>query len=491
MVIPLEFKPHPYQQHCIEYMLKRDYAALFLDMGLGKTVTSLTVSQIMLEFDPDVNKILVIAPLKVTKVWLDEVLKWDHLHDLKISRVTGNAKQRIKALATEADIYVINRENVQWLIVHYNGRFPFDMLILDELSSFKNHASKRFKYLKKVLPLVKKVYGLTGTPSPNGYIDLWAQVYLLDRGKSLGKNITEFRQRYCTKNYSGFGFSINGKKNEEKIRDAIAPFTVSMQAKDYLQMPDKIVNFVKIEFTPTLNNKYKEFEKTYVLELIEEAMSSIDNDRDVLNDFQGVITAPMKSVLLGKLRQVTSGAVYDEERNVHKIHDMKLEQLEEIIDTSDSETTLVFYHFRHAEERILKYLKKKFPDKTIKSLRGKQSDEIQDEWNAGNIDILLAHPMSCGHGLNLQKGGNVCVWYDVDWSLETYQQANARLYRQGQTKPTFIHHIVVRGTVDEYIVDILQGKATAQSSLLEETGKEAKHMMDDYIKSLVRKHKED
>jgi len=474
----MEFKAHVYQKRAIDAIKENTPVGLFLDMGLGKTVSTLTAIN-DLKYDYfEINKVLVIAPKKVAEVtWSDEIEKWDHLKHLTISKVLGPAKKRLKALEVDADIYIVNRENVVWLIEQY-GKYtnrekktgfkfikdwPFDLVVIDELSSFKNSSSKRFKMLKKATPLFKRVVGLTGTPAPNGLLDLWSQLYILDRGERLGSTYTGYRNRYfeasdMIRTPGGKLIETNYKPRtgaENAIYSAIDDICISMKSEDWLDMPEKVINKITVELSDKDRKKYRDLERDFVLELDGE-----------------VIDAASASSLSMKLHQLTQGAIYTDESstNWEEIHVSKLEALSEIIDTNVDKPILVFYWFKHDLER----LRKKFPNS-----RELMSENDIKDWNNGNIDILLVHPASAGHGLNLQSGGNVIVWFSLIWSLELYQQANARLYRQGQkNESVIIHHLITKNTVDERIMDVLEGKATKQEALMDAV----KARIDEYLR---------
>ena len=374
------------------------------------------------------------------------VNKWEHLKGLRISKVLGSEQQRLKALEVKADIYLINRENVSWLVSQYKNYWPFDMVVIDELSSFKSPKSNRFKDLRKVLPYIKRIVGLTGTPAPNSLMDLWPQLYLLDRGERLGRTLTAYRERYFEpdKRNQHIIYSYKLKPMaEQQIHDQISDICISLSAKDYLQLPERIDNVVKVKLDELARQKYKELEREKLLELQEQE-----------------ITAATAAVVVGKLLQLANGGIYDEEGKAHYVHSCKLEALKEIIEDAGGKPVLVFYNYRHDYESLISYFKK---------LKPRKLDTAQDieDWNKGKIQMLLAHPASVGHGLNLQAGGNIIIWYGLNWSLELYQQANARLYRQGQMNSVIIHHLVAENTVDEHVMDVLETKDKGQSILLE------------------------
>ncbi|MEK5052061.1 DEAD/DEAH box helicase [Niallia sp. FSL K6-0212] len=444
----MNFTPHNYQRYCIERVLDTPALGLLLDMGLGKTVITLTAVNDLKYNRFAVNKILVIAPKKVAEsTWVKEASKWDHLKLLRFSTVLGSQAKRIKSLNTPADIYVINRENVPWLVEYYKNAWPFDMVIVDEFSSFKNHQAKRFKSLKWVRPHIKRIVGLTGTPAPNGMLDLWAQVYLLDGGERLGKTITGFRERYFEPDQRNRDrvFTYSPKQGaDERIQQLIGDICVSMKAEDYLELPDIVFNTVPIILDSKAEKAYNKLETEMLLQVDE---TTID--------------AGSAAVLTNKLLQLCNGAVYDEERNVVNIHDCKLEAFMELIEGLNGKPALVFYNFQHDKDRIKKALVK-----TNLRVRELKTPQDETDWNNREIDILLAHPASAAYGLNLQQGGNHVVWFGLNWSLELYQQANKRLHRQGQTEKVIIHHLTVSGGVDEDVVRALENKTNTQDDLM-------------------------
>jgi SNF2 family DNA or RNA helicase len=444
----VNFTPHNYQRYCIERVLDTPALGLLLDMGLGKTVITLTAVNDLKYNRFAVNKILVIAPKKVAEsTWVKEASKWDHLKLLRFSTVLGSQTKRIKALNTPADIYVINRENVPWLVEYYKNAWPFDMVIVDEFSSFKNHQAKRFKSLKWVRPHIKRIVGLTGTPAPNGMLDLWAQVYLLDGGERLGKTITGFRERYFEPDQRNRDrvFTYSPKQGaDERIQQLIGDICVSMKAEDYLELPDIVFNTVPIILDSKAEKAYNKLETEMLLQVDE---TTID--------------AGSAAVLTNKLLQLCNGAVYDEDRNVVNIHDCKLEAFMELIEGLNGKPALVFYNFQHDKDRIKKALAK-----TNLRVRELKTPQDETDWNNREIDILLAHPASAAYGLNLQQGGNHVVWFGLNWSLELYQQANKRLHRQGQTEKVIIHHLTVSGGVDEDVVRALENKTNTQDDLM-------------------------
>lgn len=444
----MKFIPHAYQRYCINRLLQDQALGLFLDMGLGKTVITLTAINDLKYNRFLISKVLVIAPKKVAEsTWGKETAKWDHLRMLRVVTVLGSKQKRIRALNTPADIYVINRENVQWLVEYYRNAWPFDMVVADEFSSFKNHQAKRFKSLTWVRKHISRFVGLTGTPAPNGLLDLWAQVYLLDEGARLGKKITHFRERYFEPDQRDRDhiFSYAPKPGaDEVIRQLIGDICVSMKAEDYLELPDCISVTVPVQLNSKAQAAYDKLEKEMLLEVDE---STID--------------AGSAAVLTNKLLQLCNGAVYDEERNTVEIHRCKIEAFMELVEGLNGQPALVFYNFKHDLARIKKALSKF--GLRVRELKGA---EDADDWNSRKIDILLAHPASCAYGLNLQEGGNHIIWFGLNWSLELYQQANKRLHRQGQAQKVIVHHLSVSGGVDDDVIAALEDKSSTQDRLM-------------------------
>lgn len=444
----MRFTPHNYQAYCINRIISDDSVGLFLDMGLGKTVITLTAVNELKYNRFEICRTLVIAPKKVAEAtWSTEAEKWDHLKHLRISKILGTEQQRIRAVNSPADVYVVNRENVQWLVDHYRNDWKFDMVVVDELSSFKNAKAKRFKALTWVKPHIRKFVGLTGTPAPNGVMDLWAQVYLLDSGERLGKSITAFRQEYFNQNTHGGNFSTFEEKQgaSNLVREKISDICVSMKAEDYLELPERTDVVVPVELDARARKLYDKFEKDMFLQIDEDSLD-----------------AGTAAVLSNKLLQMSGGAVYDSDGKCVTVHDCKLQAFAELIEAAQGKPTLVFYNFRHEIDRIAALLKK------LKLNFGElRSAADIDLWNSGKLNVLLAHPASAAYGLNLQSGGSHIVWYGLNWSLELYQQANARLYRQGQKNRVIIHHLIVRNSVDELVMNALSGKADTQNDLLE------------------------
>lgn len=440
---------HEYQRTAVQHIIEHPYGALLMEMGLGKSISTLTAIKKLMDEYLEVNKVLVIAPKRVAEsTWSDEIAKWEHLKGLTVSKILGTEKQRKAALKASADIFVINRENVVWLVSHLQGYWPFDMVVIDELSSFKSSKSARFRALRLVRPKTNRVVGLTGTPAPNGLIDLWSQLYLLDLGERLGRTITSYRSKYFRPGRSNgqivFDYKLNSG-SEEAIYKQISDICISMKAEDYLQLPERIDRTVEVHLPEKMMNQYLEFEKDQVL-----ALENEDGD----------ISAVNAAALSNKLLQFSNGAIYDSERNVHDIHNEKLEALEEILEAANGQSVLVFYSFRHDVSRILKKLKSYHP----REIGGPEDIKA---WNEGNIPVLLAHPAGAGHGLNLQAGGHIVVWFGLPWSSELYQQANARLYRQGQNKPVIVHHLIATGTMDEDVMKALGDKIDKQDALMQ------------------------
>ena len=439
----MKYKPHEYQSYATEFILSHPISAVFLEMGLGKSVITLSaIFDLCLDCFL-VYKVLVIAPLRVARdTWPAEIKKWDHLKGLSFSVAVGTEKERIDALMNQSTVYIINRENVDWLVNKSGIPFDFDMVVIDELSSFKSYGAKRFKSLLKVRPKVKRIVGLTGTPSNNGLMDLWAEFRILDLGQRLGRYITHYRNTYFTpdKRNGQIIFSYKPLSGaEDEIYKRISDITISMKSADFLQMPECIIN----ELPVSLNEKewkiYADFKEDMVTNLGDEEIDAVN-----------------AAVLSGKLLQMANGAVYDSENKAHLIHDKKLDALEDLIEAANGKPVLVAYWFKHDLERI----QNRFPVRQIKT-----SKDIED-WNNGDIPIAVIHPASAGHGLNLQSGGSTLIWFGLTWSLELYQQTNARLYRQGQTETVVIHHIIAKDTIDEDVILALTRKEKTQASLI-------------------------
>ena len=447
----MNYRPYDYQRTATQWILDYPRCGLFLDMGLGKTVSTLTAVQQMMD-DCEISRTLVVAPKKVAETtWSTEAQKWNHLQSLRVVKVMGSEKKRKMALAEKADIYVIGRDNFVWLVGIYGGVLPFDVLVIDELTSFKNSKSERFKAMRIATASVKRVIGLTGTPAPNGMIDLWGQMYCIDMGERLGKSITRYRETYFeTHRWNNVIVRCDVKKGcEEIIRNKIADICLSMQAKDYLQLPDMLTIPVAVELTPSTMSAYTKFEREKVLEFKAEHEGEPSN-----------ILANSAAGLMNKLSQFANGAVYDEERNVHEIHGEKIDKLAEIVESANGSSVLVFYQYKHDIPRIQKKLK------GYKVVVYEGEKQLMD-WNAGKIDVLLAHPASTAYGLNMQQGGHYIVWFGTGWDLELYQQANARLHRQGQRHPVTVYKLITRNTVDERASAALESKKVKQQSLLD------------------------
>ena len=451
----MNYSPHEYQRYAIDFVEGHKESALLLDLGLGKSSIALTaINNLMFDYFL-VHKVLVIAPIRVcTNTWTSEIKKWDHLKNLKYSLCIGDERTRKRALYADADIYIINRENVEWLINKSGVKFIFDMVVIDELSSFKNGKSKRFQALLKVRPLVKRIVGLTGTPSSNGLMDLWAEYRLLDLGKRLGRFITHYRETYFVpdKRNQEIVFSYKPKLGaEEEIYRRIEDITISMKAIDHLPMPELIINDYEVELDGKERKQYESLANNLVLEL---------GDED--------ITVANAGVLSNKLIQMASGSLYyDEDRNFVEIHDKKLDALEDLIEGANGEPLLVAYWFKSDLERIMKRLNK-IKDKTYISFKVLDKSEAIEKWNKGEISVGLIHPQSAGHGLNLQEGGHQLVWYSLTWSLELYQQTIGRLYRQGQkSKSVVVTRIVAKDTIDEDVIRALDKKERTQDALIE------------------------
>lgn len=456
----MKFVPHDYQRYCITRIIQDECLALFLDMGLGKTVITLTAVCDLIFNRFLVGRCLVIAPKKVAEdTWTREQGKWDHLGLLKVQPVLGPKGRRIKALNSPGNIFVVNRENVPWLVDYYRNDWPFDMVVIDESSSFKSHQAKRFKSLKNVRRHIRRLVELTGTPSPNGLTDLWAQVYLLDGGQRLGRTLTEYRNNYfipAARNATTV-FSYEPRPGaEEEIQGLIRDICISLSAKDYLELPERVEDVRYIQLDAKARKAYAEMERERVLELP-----------------GGLLDAGSAAVLSGKLLQLANGAVYHtaesiaadeatQTREVVEIHGNKLEGFMELVEELGGNHALVFYNFQHDLERLRRALGK--TGLAVRELKGPK--DITD-WNGGRIDILLAHPASVAYGLNLQQGGSHVIWFGLNWSLELFQQANARLHRQGQEHTVFIHYLLAAGTVDEDVMDALRRKDSCQAALLE------------------------
>lgn len=440
----MKYKAHEYQEYATKFIEENEESAVFLECGLGKSVITLTAIKNLMARG-EVSRVLVVAPLRVGKTtWPEEIGKWDHLAGLTYAVAIGSVAERLNALKTQADITIINRENVEWLIDKSGMPFDYDMLVIDELSSFKSFKAKRFKALLKVRPKITRVVGLTGTPSSNGLMDLWAEFRLLDLGERLGRYITRYRLAYFTpdKRNAQVVFSYKPLPGaEEQIYDKIDDITISMRASDYLKLPSLVMNTVVVE----MGDKEKEIYNNLCDDMV---VSLGDNEIDAVN----------AASLSNKLLQMANGAVYGEEQSVHHIHDEKLNALEDLIESANGKSVLVAYWFKHDLARI----KAKFP-----FVREIKTDADIRAWNRGEIEVGIIHPASAGHGLNLQTGGSTLIWFGLTWSLELYQQTNARLYRQGQKNTVVIHHIITKGTIDERVLKALEKKEKTQNSLID------------------------
>lgn len=445
----MQYIPHDYQITAYNRILETPKIGLFMEMGLGKTVVTLTAIEELMYNRIEIFRVLVVAPKKVAEdTWSRESQKWDHLRHLVISKILGDKKHRLEALDAEADIYIIGRDNVKWLVdeCRKRKRWKFDTVVIDELSSFKNNQSQRFKAMRSVMPLVNRMIGLTGTPAPNGYMDLWSQIYLLDRGERLGKTIGAYREQYFTAGMrNGYTvFNWNLRKGADKIiQDKIRDICVSMKAEDYLKLPERIDNVIHVRLSEQEKALYDRMEKEQIL--------FMDDDTTVV----GLSAAAVGN----KLLQIANGMVYDTDGQAIHIHDQKLEALEEILDCNPHDPVLVFYNFQHDLTAIQEKFKNLIP-RTLKT-----THDIAD-WNDGKIRLLMAHPASVGYGLNIQDGGHIIVWYGLTWNLELYAQANARLHRQGQQRSVIINHLVAAGTIDEDVMRALTAKDDMQSALI-------------------------
>ena len=449
--MPGENDLHSYQKFCVNFIEEHPNCGVFLDMGLGKTIISLTAISHLLYDSFEVSRVLIIAPLRVARdTWVAELGKWEHLRGLKIERVLGTPKERVAALSRRAEMYIINRENVEWLVKHFAGRrLPFDMLVVDELSSFKNSRAKRFLALKKVLPQFSRVVGLTGTPAPNGLEDLWPQVFLLDRGVRLGRTMKSYLDMFFDTPNSWLPYKHELKPGaEEEIYRRLGDICVSMRAADHLEMPERVDNIVEVMLSAREEKLYRQMERDMLLPYA---------DGDVL--------ALNAASLAGKLLQLANGAVYDEFHNVRVLHERKLDALEDLIEAANGKPLLVMYAFQHDLTRIQERFGK-YTTETPEGVRELKTSADMEDWNEGRIRVAVTQPASTGHGLNLQHGGCTIVWFGLNWSLELYEQANARLWRQGQKQMVVIHHLVTKGTMDEQVMKALHDKAADQNALL-------------------------
>jgi SNF2 family DNA or RNA helicase len=432
---------HKYQLQAIQFIKDKKRCGLFLGMGMGKTTSSLTaIKDLSDEFE--VGKVLIIAPLRVANtVWHNEIKNWEHLTDLTYSIVTGTPKKRLEALEKDVDIYITNVDQIKWLVELYKGKWPFDAVFIDESSMFKDQKTARFKKLKTIIDRTEYFVLLTGTPAPNGLLDLWSQTYLIDKGLRLGKTWSGYRDCYFKGDYMGFNFELR-EGSEKNIHNRIKDIVISMKPEDYLELPSILYLKEKIPLPSKLMEQYKELEKDFILEI---------EDEEIVADNAAVVS--------NKLLQFCNGAIYNEDREVIQIHDLKIDRLKNFVEENEGVNLLVAYNYK----TDLVKLQKHFPKAVVMDKKG----EAVERWNNNEISMLLAHPASAGHGLNLQKGGSVVVWFGINWSLELYQQFNTRLYRQGQTMPVRIVHIVIEGSIDEKVIDVsLKTKDITQASLL-------------------------
>lgn len=453
---------HAYQKACVEHILSHPFCGAFLGMGLGKTVSTLTAINYLMYDYCEISAALVIAPKRVAEsVWEEEAQKWEHLRHLRFSKIIGSPQQRLGAARVKADVYIVSRDNLAWLCSLYGGGLPYDMVVVDELSSFKSHKSVRFKALRNAQPGLKRLVGLTGTPAPNGLIDLWSQIYLMDRGERLEKTVSRYREKYFrpgrTNGHVVYSYSLLSD-SERQIRERISDICISMKASDYLDLPLRTDNYIKLKMPAAVKKQYEAFEKSKVLELLSPSSGAPE------------ISAVNAAALSNKLLQFANGAVYDERKNAVPVHSVKIEALKEILESSSGQPVLVAWTFKFDRDRIMEALKEYEPREL------KTNKDIAD-WNAGKVQLMLAHPASAGHGLNLQAGGSIIVWYGQTWSLELYQQFNARLYRQGQQRGVVIHHLIAEGTHDEDVVRALKAKDKKQGALI------------DSIKAKIEKYK--
>lgn len=445
----MEYRPHSYQNYCEQRILALPALALWLEMGLGKTAVVLSAVSELKYNRFEVEKVLVVAPKKVAEAtWQKEASKWDHTKHLRFSTVLGAVSKRVRAVNTPADIYVINRDNVCWLVDYFRNDWPFDMVVLDEATSFKSQQAKRWKALKSIRPHIRRIIELTGTPSPQSLLDLWPQLFLLDQGQRLGKTVGSFRERYFNpdKRDATRIFTYKPKDGaEQAINALIGDICISMRAQDYLELPDCVEDTIPVMLDAAAEKAYLRLERDALLEIDEKT-----------------IDAGTAAVLTNKLLQLCNGAVYDGEHSATEIHNCKIEAFLELVEALEGQHALVFYNFQHDRDRILEALKG-----TRLRVRIYTGPQDETDWNNGYIDILLAHPASCAYGLNLQQGGYHAIWFGLNWSLELYQQANKRLHRQGQQQPVIVHHLVVQGGVDEDVMASLESKAGMQAGLME------------------------
>ena len=440
--MPSRNELHKYQQRMIDFIYNTPKCALWAGLGLGKTITTITAIVDLLD-SMAVAKVLIVAPLRVANsVWHKEASNWQHTKHLKFSIVTGSEKERLSALHKTADVYVINRENVHWIVEHYAKKWPFDMIVLDEASSFKSSSSQRFKSLRKTIPFTDRLVELTGTPSPNGLLDVWSQMYLLDCGARLGRSMTAYKQRFFEASYNGYSFKPV-KSADKIIHKLIDDIVISLNVDDYLEMPERIDTVIRVSLPASRMVEYKQLEREFLIQI---------NDNEIV--------AYNAATLAGRLLQFSNGAIYtDELKNWTEIHAAKLDALDDIISENSDENLLIAYNYKTDLIR----LQARYPDAVVLD----KDPNIITRWNNGQIKMLLAHPASCGHGLNLQHGGCIIVWFGLNWSLELYQQFNGRLHRQGQTKPVRVVHIVADGCIDDKVMLAIENKATTQQQLID------------------------
>ena len=441
-----KFKPYPHQEAGIKWIIEHPYCALIWGMGSGKTATTLTAVDLLLYDYLEDGPVLVIAPKRVAlDTWSTECAEWQHLQHLKVSKVVGTLKQRVKALETKADIYVVNRENTQWIVEYFGNKWPFKIVVVDELSSFKNASAKRWKALRRVRGRIRRLIGLTGTPRPRGLEDFWPEIYLLDQGERLGKTLGVFRAKYLVpeKMNGHIVYSYRPREGaEQEVYEKISDICMSVRKEDVIKLPGQEYQDIKIELTPELQKQYRQFERDSVLEIL---------------DDNGEIMAGTAATLVNKLLQYSNGAIYDAEKKVHHIHDIKLDALEELVEQAGGDNVLIMYSFKHDADRI----RERIPCRVL--------DTEQDiaDWKAGKIPVAIAHPASIGHGLNLQSGGHILVWFGLPWSLELYQQANERLNRPGQTHVCMVYHLLTRNTRDEQVLRVLQSRDEGQAGAID------------------------
>lgn len=445
----MKYKAHKYQDFATLHIISNKACGLFIDMGLGKTAATLTAADQLIYEDFEIDSALVIAPKSVAlNTWPAEVKKWDHLNHLKMSVITGTATQRVEAIRTKADIYVIARDNVAWLVTYWKTRFPYGMVIIDESSSFKDQDTKRFRALKSVRPKVKRVVELTGTPAPESLIDLWSQLYLLDKGLRLGTTLTGYREAYFIQKHNGRGYKVRPESVKE-IYDRVGDICISMKTEDYLELPGRLEHVINISLGPELQKKYDDFEEEQIMEMFIKPEQARGEPVE--------ITAFNGGVLVTKLLQFANGAIYDAERKVHHLHDLKLEALGEIIEAAQGSPVIIFYNYEHDRDRILK----RFGGRLLKSPKD------VDDWNAGKIPIFILHPASAGHGLNLQEGGHTVIWFGLTHSYEKYVQANKRVDRQGQKHIVMIYKLLCSETWDFKVLENLARKAEGLNDLMD------------------------